>query len=57
MIWVYKECGSKEVEQLSWVDLNTDEVLDGTGNYSIEENWCRNCEAHVEIEYKKDQED
>ncbi len=60
MIWVCGKCGSREVESLAWVDMNTDQVLDGTGDYDDANYWCRKCNEHTHIqlesEYKKENE-
>ena len=51
---VCSECGSTNVETKAWVDANTDEVLDSCSDGDIEDNWCRDCEKHVElISYKE----
>ena len=37
-------CGSTACEIECWVDVNTNEVLDGCG--SGDTIWCPNCETH-----------
>ena len=46
---VCEECGSDQVEQKAWVDLNTNDVLDSCSDGDIEDNWCRECMEHCEI--------
>ena len=42
-------CNSTRIEQKAWVDPNDDTVLDSCSDGEIEDNWCRDCEEHVEF--------
>lgn len=47
-------CGGTNVETKAWIDVNTNEVLDFCSDGDSEDNWCRDCEEHVElISYKE----
>ena len=46
---ICEKCSSDQVETLMWVDPNTDTVLDTTGDYDESQNWCRECECHVNL--------
>ena len=48
--YVCKKCGSDQVEQKAWVDLSTTIVLSWCSDGDIEDNWCRECLEHCEIE-------
>lgn len=53
-VFCCKECGGVNIEQKAWVDVNTDKVLDSASEGDIEDNWCRDCENHTYIIFKKD---
>jgi len=46
--WICETCGSTEVEQKAWVNLNTLEV-----NFieagDIQDTYCKSCQEHVKI--------
>ena len=44
---VCAECGGDNIEHKCWVDVNSDLVLDNCSDVDIEDNWCRDCEMHV----------
>ena len=46
---VCEECGGKNIEYLCWVDVQTDKVLDHSGDYDADVQWCRDCKKHVEF--------
>jgi hypothetical protein len=49
-------CGNAEIQVKRWVNPNTDQVMD-EGNFNlhyVEDNWCVNCDEHVNL---KDEED
>jgi hypothetical protein len=46
-IQVCSNCESNHVEQLHWVNVNTDEVGGTTGEE--EDTWCNKCEGHHKI--------
>lgn len=47
-IWICEECGSNKVQQMMWVEINTNEVVsEGPGDK--EDNWCPQCEDHTVI--------
>lgn len=49
-IWVCLECGSKDVQQQAWVDLNTTNPnIDFFETNDIQDFWCKKCEAHTNI--------
>ena len=49
-IAVCEECGSNEVQELMWVEVNTDKVI-STGCGERKDRWCPKCEEHTEIKY------
>ena len=50
--YICSNCGSEQVEQLMWVDLNTREIKDPQGEDS-KDYWCRECEGHHRVEVKE----
>lgn len=46
-----KACGGRNVESLSWVDLNTGEVEEGADD--VGEFYCRDCNSHTDVDYKE----
>ena len=46
---VCEKCKGTNVETKAWVDANTDEVLDSATNGDEDDNWCRDCEEHVQL--------
>jgi hypothetical protein len=53
---VCKRCKGKNIETKVWADANDSIVLDSCTNGLSEEedNWCRDCEDHVEFKYVED---
>jgi len=53
---VCMECGSDDIEELQWVSANTGEISGGINDTEVEDQWCNNCNEHVEFcteeEYK-----
>lgn len=50
---VCKNCGGKNIETKVWADANDSTVLDCCTNgleNDPEDNWCRDCEEHVEFD-------
>lgn len=43
------KCHSDQVEQLAWVDLNTQEEMDG----EVGEYYCRSCGSHTDVYYDR----
>lgn len=43
-------CGGINIEQKVWADPNDDIVLDSCSDGDIEDNWCRDCEEHVNFD-------
>lgn len=43
--WVCGRCGGDKVQNLVWVDVNTDEVLDDGGF----DPWCVDCDDNTEM--------
>ena len=50
VIWVCNNCGSKDVEQKVWRNINTEEV---TGS-AEEEDYCNNCQEEVKTVTEED---
>ena len=44
-----KECNSTEVESKMWVHQNTFKISDMVSDGRPEDNFCINCEQHVEL--------
>ena len=44
---VCENCGGGNIETKSWVDVNTDKVMDDSGDGDSDDNWCRDCEQHL----------
>ena len=49
------DCGSENVEQKAWIDLNTEMACDSCSNGDMEDNWCRDCMEHCKIKYTEDE--
>lgn len=45
--YVCSLCKGENIEIRSWVDANTDKVLDTCSDGDIEDNWCRDCNKHT----------
>lgn len=43
------ECNGTNIEQKSWVDPNSDTILDSCSDGEVEDNWCRDCNNSVEF--------
>ena len=41
-IWVCDYCGSEEVQESVWVNMNTDKIVGSSDYY-----WCENCEEET----------
>lgn len=58
---VCEKCGGTNIQTKAWVDSNTLQYKDSTGDNYDDDNWCDDCEEHVNVclksEYIKDQED
>ncbi len=44
-MWVCDYCGSEEVEEKVWVNMNTQEIIDTT---SIDDYYCDTCQDETE---------
>ena len=51
--YVCEKCGSEDVDQRVWVNLNTEQIMDLSSG-EIEDNWCNDCGEHCEIKFVKD---
>ena len=52
-MWKCKECDSEHLEQLAWIDINTDKLNDYQHGTTI---WCCLCGAEdsaIEVKEKK----
>ena len=50
-ILVCSQCGGENIEHKCWVNVNDDMVLE-SASYDPSDQWCRDCEAHVEFKTK-----
>lgn len=49
-ILVCEECGSRNVETQAWVKVNENDKCDGyLGLEDSGNNWCCDCEGHVDL--------
>jgi len=48
MKFICEECGSDKVQQLQWVDMNTNEIMDSGPGDKIDY-WCEGCDEHIGI--------
>lgn len=55
MKWICSKCKGTNIENKAWVDPNDDTVLDSCSDGESEDNWCRDCEEHVEFELIEDE--
>jgi transcription elongation factor Elf1 len=53
MIYKCSKCGSQNVEALSWVDLNSNEVIGG----DADEFYCRSCGMSTDITVEEGDDD
>lgn len=55
--YVCKECGSKDVEQKFWVNLNTSEIKEECSSDEYDDQWCNSCQNNclitTEDEYER----
>jgi hypothetical protein len=51
--YVCPKCGSSNVQYKSWVNANTGICTDGMISNDEEDNWCEDCEFHIEIQIVK----
>jgi len=51
---VCENCGSDKVQSKFWINPNTKNIID-SAVFSTEDNWCEECEEHVNL-IKKEQE-
>lgn len=49
---VCEKCGGTNVEVKCWADANDSTVIDDIGAGDSDDNWCRNCEEHVNLIFK-----
>lgn len=55
-IWVCENCGSSNVQQKAWVDLNsTNPSIDFYENIEKEDCWCKNCLEHTNLIMKENE--
>lgn len=47
-----KKCDGINIEQKAWIDPNDHEILDACSDGDIEDNFCRDCDDHVEFIYE-----
>lgn len=53
-LYICKTCGSEDIEQMGWVNLNTG--LPNGSPYSLndlDKNYCNNCGEHTIIVHKE----
>lgn len=43
-------CGGTNIETRAWIDPNDDIVLDSCSDGETNDNWCRDCDSHVDFE-------
>jgi|TARA_R110000772_G_scaffold237725_2_gene349632 hypothetical protein len=48
MKFICEECGSDKVQQLQWVDVNTNKII-GEGPSELNECWCEKCNEHTKL--------
>ena len=46
-ILVCEECGSSDVQIKAWINANTLQFVDDSGDCDRYSNWCGNCQEHV----------
>lgn len=51
-VWRCTKCKGTNVQIISWVNPNTNET-DRCDDIDINEQWCQDCEEHVELEIVK----
>lgn len=55
-IWICENCGSKEVQQLAWVDLNTTNPnIDFFETNDVKDFWCKICSEHEHLIIKENE--
>ena len=52
IIYCCAECGSTDIMERDWVNVNTKEVV-GDPTYDIEDRWCAECSKHVDFEISR----
>lgn len=46
--WVCEKCGSTDIQQVMWVYVNTDKVVDMYGDGDVQDMWCDKCQDHTD---------
>jgi len=52
---ICKSCGSENVARLKWVNVNTEQLIEGDPETGITTEWCFDCKAETQIIEKEEQ--
>lgn len=50
---VCRDCKSKKLQQLVWIDPNTGEYKGDVSPEKEDNFWCETCESHTQVERKE----
>lgn len=54
-VWVCESCGSSNVEQQGWIQLNSvNPNITFFETNDVQDFWCNSCEEHVKLIMKED---
>lgn len=48
-------CGGTNIETKFWVNPNTEEISDNASYGDSDDNWCRDCQEHVNFTDEEDE--
>ena len=54
MKYVCNECGGTNIQRRVWVDANTDKINSDCSDGDSADNWCEDCESHVDFDVIND---
>jgi hypothetical protein len=53
-IWCCPDCGSEDVHETAWLDVNTGEMISGGLDGPLDRFWCEGCESEIKGLVKKE---
>ena len=51
------KCGGTNIQMLAWIDANTNEYKGEGPGEETEDNWCEDCQKHVEFDWVSNDEE
>ena len=47
VIWICQKCGSEDILQRCWVNVNNNDSLEWIDTGGDEDFWCEQCQEHI----------